>query len=49
MVSQYPKECSIVFIMYFISAPFQLSHTFPSPLPPSIVAYAHWIVCAAEE
>ncbi len=31
MVVQYTKECSIVFIMNLISAPFQLSHPFPSP------------------
>ncbi len=49
MVGQYPKECSIVFIMNLISAPFHLSYPFPSPLPPSIVAYAHWIVYAAVE
>ncbi len=35
MVGQYPKECSIVFIMNLISAPIQLSHSFPSPFPPS--------------
>ncbi len=33
-----PKECSIVFIMNLISAPFQLSYPFPPSLPPSIVA-----------
>ncbi len=38
MVGQYPKECSIVFIMNLISAHFQLSHPFTSPIPPSIVA-----------
>ncbi len=38
MVGQYPKECSIVFIMNLISVPFQLSHPFLSLLPPSIVA-----------
>ncbi len=30
MVGQYTKECSMVFIMNLISAPFQLSHPFPS-------------------
>ncbi len=30
MVGQYTKECSIAFIMILISAPFQLSHPFPS-------------------
>ncbi len=49
MVGQYTKEWSIVFIMNLISAPFQLSHPFPSPLPPSIVATHIWIVCAAVE
>ncbi len=38
MVGQYPMECSIVFIMNLISAPFQLYHPFPSPLLTSIVA-----------
>ncbi len=49
MVGQYPKECSIVFIINFNSAPFQLSHPFQFRLPPSLVAYTHWVVCAAVE
>ncbi len=38
MVGQYTKEYSIIFIMNLISAPFQLSHPFPSPFPTSIIA-----------
>ncbi len=38
MFGQYPKECSIVFIMNLISAPFQLFHPFLSLFPPYIVS-----------
>ncbi len=38
MVGQYPKECSIVFIMNLISALFSYLTPFQHPFPPSIVA-----------
>ncbi len=49
MIGQYPKEYSIVFIMNLTSAPFQLSHPFPSPLLPYIAALSALKCCAAVE
>ncbi len=42
-VGQYPKECSIVFIMKLISAPFLLAQPFPSPS--TIPSNIHSFIC----